>query len=201
MICLLESERRLHVDGHTGNTKLYDYLAFAGILACNVNPYLPSLSDIGCEWNDMTGLVDRHELFYCKAYRKRTTFLSNEVYFLLKECRPAKQLDENAARVWSLLEKLGTADAQTLREAALMERGTFLRAIDTLLGELRITAFQNGKILNPNWSAFVYCTADAWERHVKKPAPCGDPRQALKQIVTRTMPEKEFLQLIRKKSR
>ena len=187
------------MDELAGQTKLYDYLAYAGILACNVNPYLPSLSDIGCEWCDLTDLIDKHGLFYCKTYRKRTTFLSNDVYFLLKESRVARPLDENAARIFGILEKLGVAESQTLRETAMMERGAFSKAMDALLEEMQITAFQNGRILGPNWSTFVYSTADFWELHVKKPALREEPQQALKSILIRTMPEKEFHQLIRKK--
>lgn len=59
--------------------KLRDYIDYAGILTCNVNPYLPSLSDIGCDWSDAVALIDSHDLFYCKAYRKRTTYLSRHV--------------------------------------------------------------------------------------------------------------------------
>lgn len=36
------------MDSAENRRKLIDYLNFAGILTCNVNPWLPSLSDIGC---------------------------------------------------------------------------------------------------------------------------------------------------------
>ena len=45
---------------------LQGYLEAAGILTCNVNPYLPSLSDVGCTWGDAAAVIDRHGLFYCK---------------------------------------------------------------------------------------------------------------------------------------
>lgn len=63
-----------------------------GILLCNTNPDLPALEDIGCGWGDVTELIDRQELFYCKAFRKRTTYLSKETYYLLKEVRQKKPL-------------------------------------------------------------------------------------------------------------
>lgn len=68
-------------------SRLLSYLQINGILLCNANPYLPALEDIRCSWNDMTELIDSHQLFYCKAFRKRTTYLSAEVYYLLKAVR------------------------------------------------------------------------------------------------------------------
>lgn len=67
-------------------TSLLDYLNYAGILTCNENQYLPCISDIGCGMQDVSDLIDSYDLFYCKAYRKRTTYLSREAYFLLKQC-------------------------------------------------------------------------------------------------------------------
>ena len=40
------------------NSKLLKYLDYAGILTCNINPYLPALDDIGRTWNDVVGLID-----------------------------------------------------------------------------------------------------------------------------------------------
>lgn len=37
---------------------LKTYLNMAGILSCNVNPYLPALDDIGCTWADAVALID-----------------------------------------------------------------------------------------------------------------------------------------------
>ena len=56
--------------------RLLEYLENYGILLCNTNPELPALEDIGCTWGDVTALIDRQELFYCKAFKKRTTYLS-----------------------------------------------------------------------------------------------------------------------------
>ena len=77
-------------------SRLLSYLQINGILLCNANPYLPALEDIGCSWNDMTELIDSHQLFYCKAFRKRTTYLSAEVYYLLKAVRTPKKMSESA---------------------------------------------------------------------------------------------------------
>lgn len=50
---------------------LLKYLQKYGILLCNTNPDLPALENIGCGWSDVTELIDRRELFYCKAFRDR----------------------------------------------------------------------------------------------------------------------------------
>lgn len=63
---------------------LLNYLEHNGILLCNQNPFLPALEDIGCSWNDVVELIDNHQLFYCKVFQKRTTYLSAECYYLLK---------------------------------------------------------------------------------------------------------------------
>lgn len=48
---------------------LLRYLDRNGILLCNTNPELPALEDVGCSWSDVTELIDRQELFYCKAFK------------------------------------------------------------------------------------------------------------------------------------
>ena len=64
---------------------LEQYLNAMGIIGCNVNPYLPALDDLGFCWRDMTTLLDRQGLFAAKVYRRRTVYLSPEVYHLLKK--------------------------------------------------------------------------------------------------------------------
>ena len=67
--------------------QLLCYLEKHGILLCNQNPLLPSLEDIGCSWSDVVELIDNHQLFYCKVFQKRTTYLSAEAYYRLKQVR------------------------------------------------------------------------------------------------------------------
>ena len=82
--------------------QLLCYLEKHGILLCNQNPLLPALEDIGCSWNDVVELIDSHQLFYCKAFQKRTTYLSAQVYYLLKAVRPAKPLPPAAGQLYAL---------------------------------------------------------------------------------------------------
>ncbi len=176
----------------SGTELLRDYLAFAGILCCNINPYLPCLSDIGCTWQDLTQLIDEQGLFYCKAYRGRSVYLSLDVYFLQKALSRDVQLDDDCKRLLDILAMIEPASAETLKKTALMEDWRFTKALQALLAHMKITALKSGRVINPNWTAFEYCLADTWERHVKAPDLPDDPANALQSILRRTMKEEEF---------
>ncbi len=152
-----------------GKIKLRNYLDYAGILTCNVTPYLPALFDIGCEWADAVALIDSHELFYCKSYRKRTTYLSNCVSFLLRQCRAQKTMYADAAVIYDILKQTGPLQTSELKLLARMDSGIFSKAINFLLENMYITACKNGDFLNPNWSTLVYITTEDWEKCVKIP--------------------------------
>ncbi len=177
--------------------KLRDYLDYAGILTCNVNPYLPSLSDIGCDWSDAVALIDSHDLFYCKAYRKRTTYLSRHVYFLLNQCLNKKPLNSDAAIVYDILKQAGPLQTAELKLLARMESSSFSKATSFLLENMYITAYKNGEFLNSNWSTLTYSTAEDWEKCIEFPYIESNALEELKMILTRTMKEKEFEKFIK----
>jgi len=175
---------------------LRQYLDYAGILACNENPYLKCLEDIGCGWSDVMALIDAHGLFLSKVYRGRTTYLSNEVYFLLKRVRKPKPMDADAATVYELLQQ-EPMDKETLRLLSGLDKKRLDRSLQFLLQNLYVTALESGKELNPNWSTLRYGTAEAWEAYVTKPSREGGPRERLIAILTQTMPEKEIVRLLK----
>lgn len=175
---------------------LKNYLDYAGILACNENPYIKCLSDIGCGWEDVSALINTYELFYCKAYRKRTIYLSPKAYYLLKSCKRQKPMDESAACIYDLMDQ-GPMDMETIRLLVCMDKKHLNKSFTFLLENLYATAMLNGRILNRNWSTYEYGTDQNWEAHVKRPVIKGDPRVELKAVLTRTMPEEEFDRLVR----
>lgn len=177
--------------------KLKEYLDYAGIITCNVNSYLPSLSDIGCGWSDAVALINSHELFYCKAYRKRTTYLSRQSYFLLKQCLSKKPLNSDAAIIYDILKQIGPLQTAELKLLTRMETSCFSKAADLLLENMYITAYKNGEFLNPNWSTLIYSTAESWEKCVEIPSVKSNVREELKMILTRTMSEKEFERFVK----
>lgn len=172
--------------------RLKKYLDYNGIITCNVNPYLPSLSDIECSWEDAVALIDSHDIFYCKTYRKRTTYLSNYAYFLLKQCKTKKPMHGDAAMIYDALKQVGPLQTTELKLLTHMEPNIFSKAFTFLLENMYITAYENGEFLSSNWSTLVYCTAEEWERCVCIPYIEEDVHKKLKIILTHTMSEKEF---------
>ena len=142
---------------------LQSYLGDNGILLCNRNPDLPALEDVGCTWQDVTELIDRHELFYSKAFRKRTTYLSPEAYYLLKAAKPQKPLIPPAEHILSLLGNGSIAETAFLKQVCGLSSREYRDGFDFLLQNLYITAMANGAVLNESWSTFRYGTAQAWE--------------------------------------
>lgn len=175
---------------------LEQYLNVCGILSCNVNPYLPSLGDVGCTWADAVALIDAHKLFFCKCWRRRTVYLSPEVYHLLKACKPQRPMPEDSAVLFALLEQEPGMESGDLRFRSLLGQTAFVKALDFLLAERYVTAIANGTWLNPNWSTYRYGTAAAWEAFVTAPQEVPEPEARLRTILGRTMPEDELEKLL-----
>lgn len=175
---------------------LFEYLTAMGILSCNRNPYLPSLEDLGFTWGEMTVLLDKKELFYCKVYRKRTVYLSPRAYFLLRQCRQRPALAGETAALYELLDQTGPIEIADLKRLACLDAKTFQHAFDFLLQNLYVTALENGKVRNPNWSTFRYGTAEQWEKLAAQQQPSIDPEGELRELWGQTMTKQEISRLI-----
>lgn len=178
-------------------SSLQNYLEANGILLCNQNPDIPALEDVGCTWQDVTELIDQHKLFYSKVFRKRTTYLSPEAYYLLKAVRPPKPLTPPADRIFSLLGNGSIAEAAFLKQVCDLSPREYRNGFDFLLQNLYITAMANGTVLNESWSTFQYGTAQAWEELSPSPPQCGDAKVRLWELLRPTVPERCFRSLIR----
>lgn len=176
-------------------SELLKYLQKYGILLCNANPDLPALEDIGCTWGDVTALIDRQELFYCKVYKKRTTYLSRETYYLLKEIRQEKPLTPAAQRIYAILEDGAAAETDFLKAVSGLDAKSYREGFDLLLQNLSVTALHSGKPLNKNWSAFLYGAAEEWEKHAPPPVPVENAGERLWEILCQTMTERQFKSL------
>lgn len=174
--------------------RLSDYLETYGILTCNTNPFLPSLEDIGCGWADATALIDSHDLFYCKTFRKRTTYMSLKAYFLLTQCRTNTPHNQSADLIYSLLDGAPMETAHLRRLASLSPK-SYNGAFNSLLENMDITAIQNNRVLNPNWSSLLYGTSDSWENLVENPQNSENAKDELWNIFSKTMSEKDFISL------
>ena len=177
--------------------RLFDYLETNGILLCNANPYLPSLEDVGCTWQDVTQLIDNHLLFYSKVFQKRTTYLSPEAYYLLKAVKPQKPLTSAAETLYTLLEQTPMAETSFLKRVSALPAKEYNQGFDFLLQNLYITAVKNGTARNENWSTFYYGTAAEWEKNSTNLYSCADPAARLWEIMSHTMTEKQFSTFIK----
>lgn len=176
--------------------ELSEYMQAMGILSCNRNPYLPALEDLGFTWGEMTALLNKRELFYCKAYRKRTVYLSPRAYFLLRQCRLRPPLAGEAAALYELMKQTAPIETADLKRLTALGPKEFQRGFDFLLQNLYATALENGTVRNPNWSTFRYGTAEQWEELAATQPPSPDPEGELRALLGQTMPEKELTRLL-----
>mgnify|MGYP006865374286 FL=1 len=176
---------------------LQNYLEANGILLCNRNSDLPALEDVGCTWQDVTELIDQRRLFYSKVFRKRTTYLSPEAYYLLKAAKSQKPLTPPAERILSLLGNGSIAETAFLKRVCGLSPKEYRDGFDFLLQNLYITAMANGTVLNESWSTFQYGTAQTWEALSPPPPQRGDPKARLWELLRPTVPERCFRSLIR----
>jgi hypothetical protein len=186
--------------GENGVENIRSQLKDRGIFSCNDNIYLPSINDIGCEAGDVIELIDSHEIFYCKAYRNRTVYLSQEVYFLLKNCLIRPSLNEKSQMIYRLL-KSGPLETKLIKVFAQISGKEYSKAFSFLLENLYVTAFSRGKILTPNWATFVYSTAEEWEEHANydfsKVITREEAERRLRGILSNTMTSQEIDRLLR----
>ena len=176
---------------------LAENLDAMGILACNRNPYLPSLDDFGFAWGEMTALIDRKALFLSKFFRHRTVYLAPRVYFLLRQCRPRRPMPPDAASLYGILENSPPLETGEWKQLSLLDHTRYQKAFQFLLEQRYATALANGSVLNPNWSTLKYGTAEAWEACSVSPPPSRDPEEELRAILGRTLPEGEVARLLR----
>lgn len=179
--------------------KLLDFIDLHGVLLCNESPDLPSLSGRGFDMESVMGLVDLHQVFYCMAYKKRSTFLAQRAYYLLKRCRTYPAMDADCEKIFRAARTLGPAEKDELKEAAGMEKKAFEKAFRFLLENLYLTAYGRGKRLNPDWYTYLYCTAERWEKETHGLHFSGDARQALSELLCSAggMSEEEFRRMVK----
>ena len=171
--------------------ELLEYIENHGILLCNENKELPSLCGLGYNMENIIALIEQKKVFYCKAYKKRSTYLSIQVYQYLDHRLSKKQLTVDAKNILNAMKGKSVVDKNELRIALAMEKKPFDRAFDLLLENLYITAI-GGKKLNTNWYSYLYCTTETWKHGVEGLHFSGDSRNALGKIVGKEMSKNDF---------
>jgi hypothetical protein len=171
--------------------ELKDYIDIHGILLCNENVELPSLCSLGYNMENITGLIELHQVFYCKAYKKRSTYLSVRAYQLLRRTKTVKELYPEAKIIYDDIRRQDYIDKEVFKIRYEMDKKVFDKAFDFLLENLYITAYA-GKRLNPNWYTYLYCSFDRFDKEVAGLHYNGDPKEALWKLVGTHMSEKDF---------
>lgn len=175
----------------TRQNELADYIDMNGILLCNENRELPSLCELGYNMENIIELIKLHQVFYCKVYKKRSTYLSIKAYHLLRRTKTVKELPSDAEVIYNEMKKYNLVDKDDLKESLHMEKKIFDKAFDFLLENLYITAY-SGKRINPSWYSYLYCTAEQWAKEVPGLHFNGNPKEELWKIVSKKMNEKNF---------
>ncbi|MDF2485160.1 MAG: hypothetical protein K0R46_1328 [Herbinix sp.] len=180
-----------HQYSHARQEELREYIDTNGILLCNVNKDLPSLCGLGYNMENIIGLIELHQVFYCKTYKKRSTYLSVKAYQFLKRCKSDKPLYPEAQIIYHAIRKCDFIDKDEFRLSFSLDKKAFDKAFDFLLENLYITAFA-GKRLNPNWYSYLYCNSERWEEEVTGMHFNGNAKEALRILVGKHMNEKDF---------
>ena len=143
---------------------LRGYFSRNGILLCNENRELPSLTSIGGRWDDIVALMERREIFYSKLYRGRVTYLSREFYYHIKPFRQREdRLSPQAIELLSLLRQTGPVRMEELKRLFPLWGSRFGTFLDELLRELLFTAVKRDRTLNENWCTFLWAPSEYWE--------------------------------------
>lgn len=176
---------------------ILNYLDTYGLLLCNENKYLPSLFDIGGDWDSIISLIEKREAFYCKVYKKRTNYISKELYFLLKNYKQSTTgIPAVSLSIYNFLYENGPADTETIKNMLMLNSKSFKEAVDVLFERMLVTAVKRGNTLNQTWSTLVWGTYIDWEKDVQPLFAHEDDYNRLFKILNLNLSEKEITKII-----
>lgn len=175
---------------------LKGYFSRNGFLLCNECRNMPSLFNVGGDWNSIVELIEEGQVFYSKLYKGRVTYLSREFYAQVKPYRQRMELISSHSRlIYNLLDTIGYANAQDIKRLLNLSNKVYTDAMHELSQELLITAIQRDKTINQNWSSFYWGTYKTWESlHPISDIEVSTSR--LKQLLDRLISEKEIHKLL-----
>jgi len=145
--------------------RLEKYFLRNGILLCNENAFLPSLYDVGGDWNAIVTLMERGQVFYSKFFRNRVTYLSAGLYWQLKPYRQREtQISPDAARAYAAIAALGQATAQQVQDLLLLSKKACTACMDELFSQLLVTVNCRERTIAENWCTFYFAPNLVWEQ-------------------------------------
>lgn len=185
----------LQADNKEAVSNLKNYISKYGIVLCNKNKYLPTIDEVGGNWNAVIDLIEQREVFHCKAFRKRTTYISKELYYLLKVHKQRTAfLSEAGRKILDFLYEFGPANTATIKNVLLLSGEAFSASLDLLLQEMLVTGIKRDSTMNQNWSSFIWGTYEDWEKTADYYREPDDGY--LEELLSRSLNSREIAKLI-----
>jgi len=183
------------LEANTKKLQLNTVIKDIGMLLLNENKQFLSVMELGGDWDTIMSLIEEREVFFSKVYKKRTTYLSRELYFLLKGFKQRALLGITEQKICEFLSQCGGADTETIKAALMIEDKKFKEVMDKLLESMNVTVLHHAKTLNPQWSSFVWGTYEQWEKsckNVESPKNDDENRKKIESILVKSMSIKEI---------
>lgn len=140
-----------------------EFIEKSGILLLNDNPYLPSVSSIGGDWESILSLIETRDVFLSKVYKGRTAYLSRELYFYLRVLKHDKPMDELQKLIYEFIDSTDGVEMDILKQYVSALSKDFDKAMNALQRNLYVTAIGEGKKLSSSWSTYIWGTFRQWE--------------------------------------
>lgn len=151
---------------YISSEQLNRYIEADGMILLNHNMYYPNLEDYCGNWDTIMKLIEDRKVFFSKFYKKRTTYLSKELYFCIKPFKQDMALNSVEQAIFDLLMETDGVDTEFIKNSLLIDKKVFDQAMSMLLKNVKITVLNKGKQLTDNWSTFVWGTFLQWEKGV-----------------------------------
>ena len=145
--------------------RLNAYFRQYGLLLCNENRELPSLSSVGGDWAAIVAFMTAGQVFYSKFYKHRVTYLSRECYAHIKPYRQRlSKVSPEAKSIYAFLSSVGQASTADIANALMLPKKALSTAMDELFAELLVTVIAQDRTINISWSSFLWGTYETWEQ-------------------------------------
>lgn len=177
-------------------TLLKSYFEHNGLLLCNESRDLPSLDTVGGDWETVVSLMESGDVFYSKLYKGRVTYLSRELYYLIKPMKQRiEKLSPQSAELFGILSSAGPLTTTEIKGMLFLPSKAFNSCMDELHKELFITVITRDRDIQQNWSSFCWGNYALWEQKQISAPPQN--RYAIYQILSALMPVKQIDSLLK----
>lgn len=164
------------------------------LFLCNADQRLPSLDEMGGDWNLIMKLIETRKVFYSKLYKNRVTYLSSELYWAIKPYKQRwEKLSQTSKEIFEFVDEFGEVTTPELKNALLLSNKTFTKCMNELTKELFVTAVAKDRTINNNWSSFYWGTYKFWEKNAIK---CPSHSKDVYSILAPVFTEREIQKLL-----